>query len=101
MRKLVVLSLLLWGCVSVAQQPQDLQTVLQQLQSQDNATRLQAIERAPEFGASIIPHLPSLLTHQDWRSTGRANRFGKHRNPRHQTRSQREARCGQCPVGTH
>jgi len=67
MRKLVVLPLLLWGCVSVAQQPQDLQTVLQQLQSQDNATRLQAIERAPEFGASIIPHLPSLLTHQDWR----------------------------------
>ena len=67
MRKLVVLSLLLWGCVLVAQQPQDLQTVLQQLQSQDNATRLQAIERAPEFRAAIIPHLPSLLTHQDWR----------------------------------
>ena len=66
MRKLVVL-LLLWSCVSVAQQPQDLQTVLQQLQSQDNATRLQAIERAPEFGAAIITYLPSLLTHQDWR----------------------------------
>jgi HEAT repeat protein len=67
MRKLAVLSLLLWGCILAAQQPQDLQTVLQQLQSQDNATRLQAIERAPEFGAAIIPHLPSLLTHQDWR----------------------------------
>ena len=64
---LAVLSLLLWGCILAAQQPQDLQTVLQQLQSQDNATRLQAIERAPEFGAAIIPHLPSLLTHQDWR----------------------------------
>jgi HEAT repeat protein len=67
MRKLAVLSLLLWGCILAAQQPQDLQTVLQQLQSQDNATRLQAIERAPEFGAAIIPHLTSLLTHQDWR----------------------------------
>jgi len=67
MRKLLVLSLLLWGCGLVTQQSQDLQTVLQQLQSQDNATRLQAIERALEFGASIIPHLPSLLTHQDWR----------------------------------
>ena len=67
MRKLAVLLLLLWGCILAAQQPQDLQTVLQQLQSQDNATRLQAIERAPEFGAAIIPHLPSLLTHQDWR----------------------------------
>ncbi len=67
MRKLLVLSLLLCGFGLVAQQPQDLQTVLQQLQSQDNATRLQAIEQASEFGVSIIPHLPSLLTHQDWR----------------------------------
>ena len=67
MRKLLVLSLLLWGCGLVTQQSQDLQTVLQQLQSQDNATRFQAIERASEFGAAIIPHLPSLLTHQDWR----------------------------------
>jgi hypothetical protein len=82
MRKLAVLSLLLWGCILAAQQPQDLQTVLQQLQSQDNATRLQAIERAPEFGAAIIPHLTSLLTHQDWAySAGRANRSGKYRNP--------------------
>jgi len=53
--------------IAFAQTSPELQTVLQQLQSEDNATRLQAMERAPEFGAAIIPHLPPLLTHKDWR----------------------------------
>lgn len=53
--------------IAFPQVPADLQTVLQGLQSEDNATRLQAMEKAPEFGAAIIPHLSSLLTHKDWR----------------------------------
>ncbi|MFN3421722.1 MAG: hypothetical protein ACK40X_08370, partial [Armatimonadota bacterium] len=53
--------------IAFAQAPSDLQTVLQGLQSEDNATRLQAMEEAPELGAAIIPHLPPLLTHKDWR----------------------------------
>ncbi|MCS7185757.1 MAG: HEAT repeat domain-containing protein [Armatimonadetes bacterium] len=50
-----------------AQPSPDLQKILQQLQSEENATRLQAMEKAPEFGAAIIPHLPPLLNHKDWR----------------------------------
>ncbi|MFN4180138.1 MAG: HEAT repeat domain-containing protein, partial [Armatimonadota bacterium] len=53
--------------IALAQVPSDLQTVLQGIQSEDNAARLQAMEKAPEFGAAIIPHLPPLLTHKDWR----------------------------------
>lgn len=67
MRKWVFLSLLLFVWLSHAQQSQDIQIVLRQLQSQDNAARLEAVERAPSFGAAILPHLPALLVHQDWR----------------------------------
>jgi len=52
---------------TVAQVPSELTEVLQQLQSPDNALRLQAMERAPKLGATLIPHLVPLLTHQDWR----------------------------------
>lgn len=45
----------------------DVKTVVQQLQSPDNETRLRAIEQASKLGSAIIPHLPSLLTHTDWR----------------------------------
>lgn len=45
----------------------DIQTVVQQLQSPDNETRLRAIEQASKLGSAIIPHLPTLLTHTDWR----------------------------------
>ncbi|MFA0775694.1 MAG: hypothetical protein THHGLFOP_001216, partial [Candidatus Fervidibacter sp.] len=57
----------LMATVAVAQVPSELTEVLQQLQSPDNATRLQAMERAPKLGATLIPHLAPLLTHQDWR----------------------------------
>ncbi len=50
-----------------AQLPPELPSVLGQLQSEDNATRLQGIEKASELGAAVIPHLPPLLTHKDWR----------------------------------
>lgn len=45
----------------------DIQNVVQQLQSPDNETRLRAIEQASKLGSAIIPHLPTLLTHTDWR----------------------------------
>ena len=57
----------LMATVTVAQVPSELTEVLQQLQSPDNAVRLQALERAPKLGAALIPHLVPLLTHQDWR----------------------------------
>jgi HEAT repeat protein len=57
----------LMATVAVAQVPSELTEVLQQLQSPDNATRLQAMERTPKLGATLIPHLDPLLTHQDWR----------------------------------
>ena len=57
----------LMATATVAQVPSELTEVLQQLQSPDNALRLQAMERAPKLGATLIPHLVPLLTHQDWR----------------------------------
>ncbi|MFA0762022.1 MAG: hypothetical protein HZLCBSQH_002135 [Candidatus Fervidibacterota bacterium] len=57
----------LMATATVAQVPSELTEVLQQLQSPDNALRLKAMERAPKLGATLIPHLVPLLTHQDWR----------------------------------
>lgn len=61
------LLVILMATVTVAQVPSELTEVLQQLQSPDNAVRLQALERAPKLGATLIPRLVPLLTHQDWR----------------------------------
>ncbi len=63
---MVALGALIWA-TAFSQTPKDLETLVQQLQSPDNETRRQAVERAPELGAALIPRLPPLLTHQDWR----------------------------------
>ncbi len=68
MRWLVVVFSGLMCLYGVTRQPPgDLATLVQQLQSPDNEVRRQATERAPQLGAALLPQLPPLLTHQDWR----------------------------------
>lgn len=67
MRRWVWGTLAAWVALAAAQTPTGLPTLLQQLQSPDDAVRLQAMEKAPAWGASLVLHLPPLLTHQDWR----------------------------------